>query len=66
MGNYYSPTPKKWRKIGDAILTFSILLNAFILGSPMSDNAKAWGVSICSFVGGIGKIATNFFKEEEA
>jgi len=65
MGNYYSPTPKKWRKIGDAILAFSLVLNGFIMGSPMSDSAKAWGVSIASAIGGLGKIATNFFKEDE-
>lgn len=66
MNNYYKPTPKKWRKIGDAILAFGLLMNGFIMSSPMTDSAKAWGVSISSLISGLGKIATNFFKEDEA
>lgn len=62
--NYYQPTPVKWRKIGDAILAISLLLNGFFVGAPMSDEAKVWAVSISGLIGGIGKLVTNFFKEE--
>lgn len=66
MQNYYKPTPKKWRKIGDAILLGCTSLSAFVMGSPLTDNGKAWATFILNVIGVAGKVVTNFFKEDEA
>ena len=65
MKNYYQPTPKKWRKIGDAILLGTASLSAIMMGAPISDKAKTFTIFILNVVGVVGKIMTNFFKEEE-
>lgn len=65
MKNYYQPTPKKWRKIGDAILLISATLSTLMMGSPLSDKTIAITVWILSVVGVVGKVITNFFKEED-
>lgn len=71
MKNYYKPTPKKWRKIGDAILygcgamgasgliAFDQLKDVF---SQRELKVIIGGVLIIGFV---GKFLTNFFKEDE-
>ena len=65
INNYYKPTPKKWRKIGDAILFISASISAFIPTSPLDEGSKLWAMFFLSIFGIIGKTATNFFKENE-
>lgn len=69
--DYWKPTPKKWRKIGDTFLAVSSVLA--IGGIWQFDNLKdiftafeikAMIVASIS-LGAIGKFLTNFFKEEE-
>lgn len=54
---YYTPTPVKWRKIGDAIQDGSIALGAAValMASP-----PAWIPVAILIIGRIGKIITNF------
>lgn len=57
---YTSPTPKKWRKVGDALLSVSTLLSTYSI-------ADDWGkgVSIAMIITGVvGKFLTNFFSED--
>jgi hypothetical protein len=69
--NYWKPTPKKWRKIGDTLLAVSSVLA--IGGLWQFDNLKDIFTSfeiksmiIASIaMGALGKFLTNFFKEEE-
>lgn len=60
---YYTPTPKKWRKIGDAMLLLSTGASGSIMGLPLSDNLKLWIVFAFSVIGVFGKILTNFAEE---
>lgn len=62
--HYTTPTPVKMRKIGDAILVGTASLSTMIMGLPISDSAKLWTVFALNVVGTIGKVITNFFKEE--
>jgi hypothetical protein len=70
MCNYWKPTPKKWRKIGDALLSVSTVLS--IGGLWQFDNLKDVFTSnelkvmiVLSIVlGVIGKFLTNFFVED--
>ena len=52
---YYTPTPKKWRKIGDAIQDIGI-----VIGSITAFTASPWVSVIAIAIGRIGKIITNF------
>ena len=69
--DYWKPTPKKLRKIGDTFLAFSSVLE--IGGLWQFDNLKDLftatelkGMIIASIaLGVVGKFLTNFFKEEE-
>lgn len=57
---YSSPTPKKWRKLGDALLAVSTTLSTYSI-------ADDWGKPITIAIiatGTIGKFLTNFFSEE--
>jgi hypothetical protein len=55
---YKAPTPKTWRKIGDALLGISAM------GVPAVLMNHSW-VGITLFIIGIlGKFLTNFFTEE--
>jgi len=57
--NYYQPTPKKWRKLGDA------LLGVALMGIPADLAGYKWvGVTLFA-LGVIGKFLTNFFSEDE-
>ena len=70
MCNYWKPTPKKWRKIGDSLLAVSTVLS--IGGLWQFDNLKDVFTSnelkvmiVLSIVlGVIGKFLTNFFVED--
>ena len=56
--NYYKPTPKKWRKLGDAIQDVGIIVGSFtaVTTSPLI------GI-IAIGIGRLGKIITNFASE---
>lgn len=58
--NYWAPTPKKWRKIGDALLGISTLS----VPAMMADY-KPLAIGLFA-VGVIGKFLTNFFTDEES
>jgi hypothetical protein len=58
--NYWHPTPKKWRKLGDALLAVSTAITGFAL----YENVK-WVALTALITGVIGKFLTNFFTEEE-
>lgn len=68
--NYWTPTPKKWRRIGDGLLASASLLS--IGGLWQFDNLKEIfttseikGLIITSIILGVlGKFLTNFFKVE--
>ena len=60
MKNYWSPTPVKMRKLGDALLAVSLSS-----GIPASMMDYKW-TAITFFVCGIvGKFLTNLYKEEK-
>ena len=71
MKNYWSPTPKKWRKLGDSLLAVATILA--VGGIWQWDTLKDLftvielraiiGTSIG--LGVIGKFLTNFFKEDD-
>ena len=61
-GNYYKPTPKKWRQIGDTLQDLAIIAGgivAVIVAPP------AWVPVAVLAIGRIGKIITNFATEKE-
>jgi hypothetical protein len=56
--HYYSPTPKKWRQLGDA------LLGVALMGIPADLAGYKWvGITLFA-IGVVGKFITNFFKED--
>lgn len=57
---YYQPTPKKWRKIGDAIQEVALIGAGIVavIASP-----PAWVPVVIATIGRIGKIITNFSTE---
>lgn len=57
---YKSATPKKWRKVGDALLSISTLLTTY---SIADDWGKALSIAII-LTGVLGKFLTNFFSED--
>lgn len=74
MKNYWAPTPKKWRKIGDAILATGTFVTAGALleYDKLKEIFTAQEVKVIiavAFVLGVaGKFMTNFFtdtKKEE-
>lgn len=57
--NYFQPTPKRFRVLGDSIAAASL----FIAGLNL-DNPKLMLISgVC---GAVGKFVTNFFAEDES
>lgn len=56
---YSSPTPKKWRKIGDALLAMSTTITGFAI----YEEAK-WVAITALVLGSLGKFITNFFSED--
>ena len=70
LSNYYKPTPKKWRKIGDTILAVGTFVTAgsLIQYDQLKEIFTPQEVKIiiaCAFIMGVsGKFLTNFFKEE--
>jgi hypothetical protein len=57
---YKKPTPKKMRKLGDALLAVSTTISLYAITEEMK--ALALGAVI---LGAVGKFLTNFFAEEE-
>lgn len=53
--NYWKPTPKKWRKIGDICLLLSVSFS----GLSAFEQFKWYGISL-AILAGIGKVLTNF------
>ena len=62
--NYYKPTPKKWRKVGDALIIAIPTIQPAIMGLDISLKAKAWLVLAISVILATGKFLTNFFADE--
>ena len=71
MKNYWNPTPKKWRKLGDALLAVATIIA--IGGIWQYDSLKEiftqqeLKIMIVSSImfGVVGKFLTNFFKEDD-
>ena len=56
---YYAPTPKKWRKIGDALLATSTTITAYAI-----TNHTDWLAYTSLALGVVGKFLTNLFTDE--
>jgi len=55
---YYSPTPVKWRKLGDALLGISTTITGFAIYEEIK-----WIAITALVLGVIGKFLTNFFSK---
>lgn len=64
--NFYLPTPKRIRIIGDSILGFTVALQPMTLGLPLSATEHVWVSFAIAFAGLVGKFITNLFTDEEA
>jgi hypothetical protein len=62
--NYYKPTKLIWRKIGDSLLIAATSLSAFVMNTPLPEKTKLWLVFSINFVGVIGKVISNLFKQD--
>jgi len=70
MKNYWTPTPKKWRKLGDSLLAVATIIA--VGGIWQYDSLKEiftpqeLKIMIVSSIifGVVGKFLTNFFKED--
>lgn len=60
MKNYWKPTPKRWRKLGDAMLAVSAYAQAQQMFTGQDKLLTALAI-----VGLIGKFLSNFFTEDE-
>lgn len=71
LSHYYKPTPKKWRKIGDALLATTTFLTgggliAFDqLKEVYTPKEIRIAIFICLILGVVSKFLTNFFKVDE-
>lgn len=61
---YWTPTPVKARKVGDALLLISASLTGAVMTLPVPDNTKLWINFGLTLFGVIGKVITNFAVEE--
>lgn len=57
---YASPTPKKWRKLGDALLAVSTMITTYAIADDWSKYAQVGAL----ILGVFGKFLTNFFSED--
>ena len=68
--NYYKPTPKKWRKLGDALLACAGLIGGggILAYDQLKDlytpKELKMFIGIALVVGIVGKFITNFFTED--
>lgn len=60
LSKYYSPTPKKWRKLGDSLLAVSTMVTTYAIAEEMKTLSL-----IALGIGVIGKFLTNFFTEDD-
>ena len=60
---YKSPTPVKWRKIGDSVLVGTSGMSAIMMGAPLPEHVTIWLIFVLNVVGVGGKVLTNFFHE---
>ena len=58
--NYYKPTPKKWRHLGDSLLALSLYAQT---QEVLSGNQRY--MVYVSIAGLLGKFLTNFFAEDD-
>lgn len=63
--NYKSPTPKKWKKIGDFIMVVGGGATTSVMGLPLTDSQKLWIVWGLGMLTLIGKGLTNLVKADE-
>jgi len=69
--NYWKPTPKKWRKIGDAILlvgmtiTGGVLMQFELMKEIYTTKEIKIIMSSAMVLGLLGKFLTNFFKKDD-
>jgi len=72
MKNYFAPTPKKWRKVGDSLLAIASLFGAggLIAFDQLKEIYTAHELKVmigsALLIGIIGKFLTNFFTDEKA
>ena len=65
LNNYYEPTPKKWRQIGDFLLIMIPVCSGVIQGAPnLTSDEKYWWLAGCTLLLTIGKFMTNLFKDD--
>lgn len=57
--NFYSPTPTKWRKLGDTLLGVSTTITGYSLYVDLK-----WVAGVALALGVLGKFLTNFFVED--
>jgi len=57
---YGSPTPKKWRKLGDALLGVSTTITTYAIAADY----EKWVALTALLLGVLGKFLTNFFSED--
>jgi len=71
MKNYWSPTPKKWRRLGDSLLAVATVIAIggvwqYDSLKEIFTNTEIKGMIITSIIFGVvGKFLTNFFKDDE-
>ena len=56
---YFSPTPKKWRRLGDALLAVSTTVTTYAIVDELT-----WLALTSVLIGATGKFLTNFFTED--
>ena len=59
--NYWHPTPKKWRKVGDSILGLGVVVTAVT-----AITASPWVPILAASLSWVGKTITNFASDEDA
>jgi hypothetical protein len=60
LGSYNKPTPTKFRKLGDALLSVSTMITGFAI----YDDIK-WLAFAALLLGSAGKFLTNFYADED-
>lgn len=59
--NYFSPTPKRFRVLGDSLASASVFISGYAIMNDMK------GIAIFVLASGwLGKFLTNFFTEEKS
>ena len=71
MNNYWKPTPKKWRRLGDSLLAVATVIaiggiwQFDSLKDIFTTNELKLMITSSIVLGVVGKFLTNFFKDEE-